>query len=319
MHLVLSEEARPPRGADLVCKRTSSGVVSAGLGPIVQIGSGTFPRAMGKHDDTCESAGRELTSRRLRAVLRRRRIRRERHSWRFVNGGLAAAILIGSGLATISGQNAAAQAAEAATEQNGTVVQADWPVDTVLEDMAADYAVEQAAREQAEAEAAEKAAEATRKAEEERAAAEEAARIAAEEEAAAAAEAANPWTAPSNASITSYYGMRDGRLHGGTDFGNDEGDEIWSVGAGTVTYVGYEAGGYGNVVYVDHGDGVETRYAHASEVLVDVGDEVDKGQAIILAGTTGNSTGPHLHFEVLLDGEKVDSLAWLEEQGIEVG
>jgi murein DD-endopeptidase MepM/ murein hydrolase activator NlpD len=307
---------------------------------------------MGKHDDTCESAGRELTNRRLRAVIRRRRMRRERHSWRFVNAGLAAAILVGSGLATISGQSAAAQATEAASEQKGTVVQADWQVDTVLADMAADYAVEQAAREQAAAEAAEKkaeeqaaAAEAKKKAEEAAKAAEEAERIAAEEAAAAEAsaailsassaafaassafflasaaeaEAAKPWTAPSSARITSFYGMRNGRLHGGTDFGNWEGDEIKVVGDGTVIYVGYEAGGYGNVVYVDHGDGIETRYAHASEVPVSVGDEVSKGDTIILSGNTGGSTGPHLHFEVLLDGEKVDSLAWLEEQGVDVG
>lgn len=281
---------------------------------------------MGKHDDTSESAGREMTSRRLKAMLRRRRIRRERHSWRFVNLGLAAAILVGSGLAALSGQHAAAQAADAEAQQNDTVVQADWQVDSVLAGMRAEWAAEQAAREKAAEEAEKQAAEeAAKKAAEEEAArlaAEEAERLAAEEAERAAAEAeaaANPWTAPSTAPITSYYGMRDGRLHGGTDFGNFEGDEIKVVGDGTVTYVGYEAGGYGNVVYVDHGDGVETRYAHASEVLVNVGDEVSKGDTIILAGTTGNSTGPHLHFEVLLNGEKVDSLAWLQEQGVDVG
>jgi murein DD-endopeptidase MepM/ murein hydrolase activator NlpD len=281
---------------------------------------------MGKHDDTSEAAGREMTSRRLRAVIRRRRIRRERHSWRFVNGGLAAAILLGSGLAALSGHNAAAQAAEAADQQNDTVVQADWQVDTVLAGMATEWAAEQAAREQAEAAAA---AEAKRVAEEqaakeaaEQAAAEEAARAAAEEAeraAAEAAEAAKPWMAPTDARITSFFGMRDGRLHGGTDFGSFEGDPISVVGDGTVTYVGYEAGGYGNVVYVDHGDGIQTRYAHASEVLVNVGDEVSKGDTIILTGSTGNVTGPHLHFEVLIDGEKVDSLAWLQEQGVDVG
>ncbi|HEX2143684.1 MAG TPA: M23 family metallopeptidase, partial [Glycomyces sp.] len=235
-------------------------------------------------------------------------------------GGLAAAVLVGSGVATLSGQHAAAQAAEAEAEasENHTLVEASWQVDTVLADMAAENAAEEAAeeaaREQAEAEAAAKEAqeqaaaqkaaeEAAAKAAEEQAAAERAA----EEQAAAeraAEEAANPWTAPSNASITSFYGMRNGSMHGGTDFGNHTGDEIWSVGAGTVTYVGFEAGGYGNVVYVDHGDGVETRYAHASEVLVNVGDEVAKGDALILAGSTGNSTGPHLHFEVLIHGEK---------------
>jgi murein DD-endopeptidase MepM/ murein hydrolase activator NlpD len=292
---------------------------------------------MGKHDDTSESAGSEVTSRRLRAVLRRRRIRRERHSWRFVNGGLVAAILVGSGLAAISGQNAAAQAADAAAEQNDTVVQSEWQVDSVLDEMETQWVAEQAAREKAAAEAAEKEAaeQAAAKAAEEaaKAAEEEAARLAAEDAereaaeaaeeaeraAAEAAEAAQPWMAPTDAGITSYYGMRDGRLHGGTDFGSNEGDPISVVGDGTVTYVGYEAGGYGNVVYVEHEDGTETRYAHASEVLVNVGDEVSKGDTIILTGSTGNVTGPHLHFEVLIDGEKVDSLAWLEERGVDVG
>ncbi|MEV3937035.1 M23 family metallopeptidase [Glycomyces sp. NPDC049804] len=281
---------------------------------------------MGKHDDTSESAGREMTSRRLKAMLRRRRIRRERHSWRFVNLGLAAAIIVGSGLAALSGQHAAAQAADAEAQQNDTVVQADWQVDSVLAGMRAEWAAEQAAREKAAEEAEKQAAEeAAKKAAEEEAArlaAEEAERLAAEEAERAAAEAeaaANPWSAPTDARITSYYGMRDGRLHGGTDFGSNQGDPISVVGAGTVTYVGYEAGGYGNVVYVDHGDGIETRYAHASEVLVSVGDEVAEGDTIILTGSTGNSTGPHLHFEVLLNGEKVDSLAWLQEQGVDVG
>jgi murein DD-endopeptidase MepM/ murein hydrolase activator NlpD len=285
---------------------------------------------MGKHDDTSESAGREMTSRRLKAVIRRRRIRRERHSWRFVNGGLAVAILLGSGLAALSGQNAAAQAAEAQDQQNDTVVQSEWPVDTVLTGMETEWAAEKAARDQAAAAAA---AEAKRLADEQaakeaaeaaaaKAAAEEAAKQAAEEAeraAAEAAEAAKPWMAPTDAPITSYFGMRDGRLHGGTDFGSFEGDPISVVGDGTVSYVGYEEGGYGNVVYVDHGDGVQTRYAHASEVLVEVGDEVSKGDTIILTGSTGNVTGPHLHFEVLIDGEKVDSLAWLQEQGVDVG
>ncbi|MFG3341556.1 M23 family metallopeptidase [Glycomyces sp. NPDC048151] len=236
-----------------------------------------------------------------------------------MNGGLAAAILVGSGLAALSGQNAAAQAAEAEEQQNDTVVQTDWQVDTVLAGMETEWKAEQAEREAAARKAAEAAA--AKKAAEE-AAAEEAARVAAEEAeraAAEAAEAANPWTLPSDAAITSYYGMRNGSMHGGTDFGNNEGDEIKSVGAGTVTYVGYEAGGYGNVVYVEHEDGTETRYAHASEVLVSVGDEVAKGDTLILAGTTGNSTGPHLHFEVLIDGEKVDSLAWLQDKGLDVG
>jgi murein DD-endopeptidase MepM/ murein hydrolase activator NlpD len=256
---------------------------------------------MGTNDHAGGTADSNPISRRLRAVLRRERIRRERHSWHFVNGSLAAAILVGSGLAVISGQNAAAQAAEAEERQNDTVVQADWQVDTVLAGMETAWAAEQAAAEKAAAEQAAKEAA-------EQAAAAEAARI-----------AALPWTLPSDARITSYYGMRDGRLHGGTDFGDFEGEEIWAAGDGTVTYVGYEAGGYGNVIYIDHGDGIQTRYAHASKVLVEVGDKVSKGDAVILAGNTGGSNGPHLHFEVLIDGKKVDSLAWLEKQGLNPG
>jgi murein DD-endopeptidase MepM/ murein hydrolase activator NlpD len=266
---------------------------------------------MGKHDDTSASAGRKLTSRRLKAVLRLSRIRRERHSWRFVNAGLAAAILIGSGLAMISGQTAGAQAADAGGE-NETVVEASWKVDDVLAGMATEYAAEEAAREQA---AADQAAKAAR----EQAAAEAAAAAEAEAAAKAAEQAALPWMAPSKEEITSYYGMRDGRLHGGTDFANWEGDEIPVVGDGTVTYVGYEEGGYGNVVYVDHGDGIQTRYAHASEVPVSVGDKLSKGDTVIISGNTGGSNGPHLHFEVLIDGEKVDSLKWLQDQGVDVG
>ena len=261
---------------------------------------------MGKHDDTSASAGRKLTSRRLKAVLRLSRIRRERHSWRLVNGGLAAAILVGSGLAMISGQTAAAQAAEA--DQNETVVEETWQVDDVLAGMETAYAAEQAAAEQAAADqAAQEAAE------------QAAAEAAAAEAAAAAEQAALPWMAPSTEEITSYYGMRDGRLHGGTDFANWEGDEIPVVGDGTVTYVGYEEGGYGNVVYVDHGDGIQTRYAHASEVPVSVGDKLSKGDTVIISGNTGGSNGPHLHFEVLIDDEKVNSLEWLQDQGVDVG
>lgn len=259
-----------------------------------------------------------MTSRRLRAVIRRRRIRRERHSWRFVSVGLVAAIFAGWVVSALSGQ-AAAQAADAEDRAEVTLVQADWKVDDVLADMAA----VQASREQAATVAAEKAeAEKTKAAEEAAAKEAEAKEKAAEEKAAeeaAAAEAAAPWISPSDARISSFYGQRDGRLHGGTDFANNEGDAIRVVGDGTVTYVGFEAGGYGNVVYVDHGNGVETRYAHATDVPVSVGDELSKGDTVIYAGTTGNSTGPHLHFEVLIDGEKVDSLAWLQEQGVDVG
>jgi murein DD-endopeptidase MepM/ murein hydrolase activator NlpD len=243
---------------------------------------------------TDESMEGGATSRRIRAVralIRRAGIRRERRSWHFVNAGLAAAILAGSGLAATSGEHAEAQAAE---QQNDTVVQADWHVDTVLADMSEAAAKKAAADKAAKEKAAEAAAEKARL-------------------------AALPWTLPSDARVTSKFGMRDGRLHGGTDFGEFEGEDIWAAGDGVVSYVGYEEGGYGNVVFIDHPDGTQTRYGHASKILVEEGDKVSKGDVIMLAGDTGRSNGPHLHFEVLIDGEKVDSLKWLEQQGLNPG
>ena len=82
------------------------------------------------------------------------------------------------------------------------------------------------------------------------------------------------------------------------------------MGGGVVSHAG-EKDGYGLAVEINHGTGVSTRYAHASGVLVKVGDRVQKGQDIALVGTTGRSTGPHLHFEVLRDGHAVDPQSYL--------
>lgn len=111
--------------------------------------------------------------------------------------------------------------------------------------------------------------------------------------------------------ISSYYGMRTdpftGRRehHKGMDLAGKEGSDVISVGAGVVTWAGSRYG-YGNLVEVNHGNGYSTRYGHAAEVLVQVGDTVKKGQVVALMGSTGRSTGPHVHFEVLLKGKAVD-------------
>jgi murein DD-endopeptidase MepM/ murein hydrolase activator NlpD len=84
-----------------------------------------------------------------------------------------------------------------------------------------------------------------------------------------------------------------------------EGTAVGAAGAGTVTQAGWN-GGYGNSITIDHGNGLETLYGHLSEVLVNVGDLVTQLQTIGLSGNTGNSTGPHLHFSVIKDGEMVD-------------
>ncbi|THV38575.1 M23 family metallopeptidase [Glycomyces buryatensis] len=284
---------------------------------------------MAKHDDTPEFSNRQLRSRRLRAVLRLRRIRNERHGWRYVTAGLVGIIAAGSVMSAVSGHSAASEAAEADSTEQVEFVQASWEVDSVIDEITAAQAAaaeaaaaeaaaaEAAAAEAAAAEAA--AAEAAQKEAEEQAAAEaeaEAQRLAEEE--AAAAEAARPdWISPSDSSITSTYGERWGRLHAGLDFGNNTGDDIWTIADGTVTYAGW-MDGYGNFVVVDHGDGVTTAYGHATEVLVSVGDEVSQGDVVSLTGSTGNSTGPHLHFEVRIDDEQVDPMGWLEERGVEL-
>jgi murein DD-endopeptidase MepM/ murein hydrolase activator NlpD len=111
--------------------------------------------------------------------------------------------------------------------------------------------------------------------------------------------------------ISSNYGTRTdpftGRhaFHGGIDFAGPHGTHVFSVAPGIVTWAGHKAG-YGNLVEVSHGDGMSTRYAHASRVAVKVGDLVAKDQLVAYMGSTGRSTGPHLHYEVLRNGKQVD-------------
>lgn len=111
--------------------------------------------------------------------------------------------------------------------------------------------------------------------------------------------------------ISSYFGMRTdpftGRRerHKGMDLAGKEGSDVISVGAGVVTWAG-ERYGYGNLVEINHGNGYSTRYGHSKKVLVKVGDTVKKGQVLALMGSTGRSTGPHVHFEVRYKGKAVD-------------
>jgi murein DD-endopeptidase MepM/ murein hydrolase activator NlpD len=115
---------------------------------------------------------------------------------------------------------------------------------------------------------------------------------------------------PVNGFVVSGFGMRWGRMHEGIDIAASSGTPIWAAAAGTVIHAGW-LGGYGNLVVVDHGNGLATAYAHASAILVSVGQHVGQGETIALVGTTGNSTGPHLHFEVRVNGVAVDPLLYL--------
>ena len=116
--------------------------------------------------------------------------------------------------------------------------------------------------------------------------------------------------------ISSYFGERmdpfDGEeaFHKGLDFASDRGADVLAVGQGVVSWAGPRAG-YGVLVEINHGNGYVTRYAHNSAVDVAVGDTVERGQAIAVVGSTGRSTGPHVHFEVLKDGRQIDPMAFI--------
>lgn len=111
--------------------------------------------------------------------------------------------------------------------------------------------------------------------------------------------------------LTSGYGWRGGRFHFGIDIAAPYGAPFFAAAAGHVTKAGF-LGAYGIMVELDHGDNILTRYAHASKVAVSLGEQVSPGQVIGYIGLTGNTTGPHLHFEILVDGAKVNPLEYLE-------
>jgi len=110
---------------------------------------------------------------------------------------------------------------------------------------------------------------------------------------------------PTRGRFTSGYGSRWGRMHRGIDIAASVGTPIYAADGGTVTQSGYQ-GTYGNMIEIDHGNGIKTRYAHASKLLVKKGTKVYKGQHIANVGSTGRSTGAHLHLEVLVNGVHVN-------------
>lgn len=110
--------------------------------------------------------------------------------------------------------------------------------------------------------------------------------------------------------VTSGFGPRWGRTHLGVDLGMPTGSSIVAADSGSVIFAGY-SGSYGNLVKLDHGNGLVTYYAHCSAIGVKQGQAVEKGEEIAKVGSTGNSTGPHLHFEVRVNGESTDPMNYL--------
>lgn len=110
--------------------------------------------------------------------------------------------------------------------------------------------------------------------------------------------------------ISSEYGPRRGKTHTGVDFAANYGTQIYSWKSGTVTFAGW-SGGYGNFIEVNHNDGTVSRYAHCSSLAVSVGQQVTTGQVIGYVGSTGNSTGNHLHLEIKVNGSFVNPLNYL--------
>ena len=124
------------------------------------------------------------------------------------------------------------------------------------------------------------------------------------------------WPIPGYSTITSEYGMRVHpitgayKLHTGTDIGAPMGADFVAAAKGVVTKATLNPA-YGNMVIIDHGGGVQTLYAHGSEILVEVGQEVEAGTPVLKVGSTGYSTGPHAHFEIRINGQTVNPMDYL--------
>jgi murein DD-endopeptidase MepM/ murein hydrolase activator NlpD len=116
---------------------------------------------------------------------------------------------------------------------------------------------------------------------------------------------------PTDGVLSSGFGMRDGRLHGGIDISGARGTPIVAVDGGVVRFSGRGPDGYGNVVMLDHGNGLMTLYAHNERNVVRQGERVRRGQTVALMGDSGRASGTHVHFEVHQHGRLADPLRWL--------
>lgn len=113
------------------------------------------------------------------------------------------------------------------------------------------------------------------------------------------------------------FGGRTYEFHGGMDIDGERGDQVFAPANGVVTEAGWK-GGYGNMIEVDHGNGLKTRYGHLSKVDVQVGDSIARGQVVGFVGSTGRSTGPHLHYELRLNDRPINPRRFLPPEPTEL-
>lgn len=125
----------------------------------------------------------------------------------------------------------------------------------------------------------------------------------------------NNWVLPVKGTVSSAYGWRNSDFHHGIDIAVPSGTWVRAARAGRVAKVGW-LGVYGLAVLVDHGGGVQSLYAHNSRLLVKVGEYVESGEGIAYSGNTGNTTGPHLHFEIRVNGRTIDPTPYLPKVNV---
>jgi murein DD-endopeptidase MepM/ murein hydrolase activator NlpD len=132
---------------------------------------------------------------------------------------------------------------------------------------------------------------------------------------ASGAASGSEWVKPVSGRVTSEFGPRWGTQHKGMDIAAATGTPVRAMSGGVVRRADWN-GGYGNAVVIDHGNGISTLYGHNSALTVKAGQRVNPGDVIAKAGSTGDSTGPHLHLEVRVNDKQVDPRPWLESRGV---
>lgn len=120
------------------------------------------------------------------------------------------------------------------------------------------------------------------------------------------------FTMPCSGTLTSGFGTRNGKMHNGIDIGAPSGTILHCSASGTVTFAGWQDG-YGNLIIINHGNNIETRYAHCKTISVKKSQKVTVGEKIGEVGSTGRSTGPHVHFEIRLNGTPMNPQTYLKQ------